>query len=563
MRRGLVSAWVSWIVLAWTGSLLAQGSDTIAPGLRCLQQAYPAHVCSIEPNALVTCRGERLIYDDGCTKTPTQRLEAPDLEDTFAQPYDASAALPPAADFDPGRARSVALLGAMYGATAKQVQAQLTSVVWMPSVSGRRLQVTAANGVDERLRAVSAALEELPEELRRQAGEVAGTFNHRPVAGTDRLSAHSYGIAIDVAPALADYWRWRERGTERPTRYRNRLPLEIVQAFEREGFIWGGRWAHYDTMHFEYRPELLVPACRGRSSAPGASTSAPPSRPAGSGTPVAQGTAGPPAAVGGAAAAYRWPHADGAERLAERVAVPAGFVRRPAAAGSFAAWLRDLPLVPGRGQVRLFDGRAKSLQSAHVAVLDIDTGARDLQQCADAVMRLRAEYLFASGHAEQVCFRAVSGDAMPYAAYRRGMRPPSGRATPWTMQAEADSSWTGLRRYLDRVFGIANTASLARELRPVDDPKRLEAGDVFIEAARGGRFGHAVLVLDVADNAAGERVFLIAQSYMPAQEIHVLVNPAEPRLSPWYRALADGSLVTPEWAFPAGSLARFGASCQP
>ena len=120
------------------------------------------------------------------------------------------------------------------------------------------------------------------------------------------------------------------------------------------------------------------------------------------------------------------------------------------------------------------------------------------------------------------------------------------------MQAEADASWgldCGATR---RVFGIANTASLARELEPVRDPKRLEAGDVFIEGARGGRFGHAVLVLDVAESASGERVFSIAQSYMPAQDIHVLVNPGEPRLSPWYRATADGSLVTPEWSFPPG-----------
>jgi hypothetical protein len=211
--------------------------------------------------------------------------------------------------------------------------------------------------------------------------------------------------------------------------------------------------------------------------------------------------------------------------------------------------------------VRLHDGSIKPLQQVHAAVVDIDVGRRDLQQCADAVMRLRAEFLFGVGRADEVCFRSVGGDPMPYRAYRRGLRSPAGRASPWSPLAAADDSHAGFRTYLDRVFGIANTASLSRELRSVAQARQVEAGDVYIEAARGGRFGHAVLVIDVAADAAGERLFLIAQSYMPAQDMHVLVNPGERGLSPWYRTTADGSLRTPEWDFPAGALRRFGASC--
>jgi hypothetical protein len=257
---------------------------------------------------------------------------------------------------------------------------------------------------------------------------------------------------------------------------------------------------------------------------------------------------------------YAWPHT-ATESLRQRIAPPAGFERAPLAAGSFGAWLRELPVEPGRGTVHLYDGRNKPAQDLHAAVIAIDTGKRDLQQCADAVMRLRAEYLFGTHQPDEVCFRAVSGDAMPYASYRKGLRPPKGRAAPWSAQAEPDSSWTGFRAYLDRVFGIANTASLARELEPVRDVRTITAGDVYIEGAQGGRFGHAVLVLDVAQNSAGERLFLIAQSYMPAQDVHVLINPVEPKLGAWYRAPANGSLETPEWSFPSGSLRRFANSC--
>ena len=88
----------------------------------------------------------------------------------------------------------------------------------------------------------------------------AGTYNCRPIAGTAQMSAHGYGIAIDLNVAYSDYWRWG--GT---AKYRNRIPAAVVAAFERHGFVWGGKWYHYDTMHFEYRPELIALA---RTAAP-------------------------------------------------------------------------------------------------------------------------------------------------------------------------------------------------------------------------------------------------------------------------------------------------------
>ena len=530
----------------------ARDRGAVPTGLDCLRRAYPDQVCGVEADGLVLCNGTYLVYDDGRAKSHTERLRDPDLQDMMAQKYPVagSRAEPPAPDFEPGRVRHAPFFRAMYGETPQQVVKRLVRVRWLPSLSGRELRVTSVNGVSERLKAVSRAVERLPLAVRRKAAPVAGGFAAREVKGTERPSAHSWGIAVDVAVDSADYWRWREPGQERPERYRNRVPLEIVEAFEREGFIWGGRWYRYDTMHFEYRPELLLSGCR--EEAPAA-----PAHPE-----VADAADTVAAPERSPDRRYLWDHEKGLPGLQERFPPPAGFSRVPLEAGSFGWWLRDLPLRPGRGQVHLYDGRVKHRQGGHVAVFDIDVGRRDLQQCADAVMRLRAEYLFSRGRAREICFRATSGPPLRYRDWRRGLRPPRGRAAPWRPAAAPDRSHRGFRRYLDRVFGIANTASLRRELRPVGDPLQVLNGDVFIENARGGAPGHAVLVVDVAENQAGERIMLLLQSYMPAQDIHLLRNPHDATLSPWYPASRDGALTTPDWIFRTDSLRRFGASCR-
>lgn len=252
-----------------------------------------------------------------------------------------------------------------------------------------------------------------------------------------------------------------------------------------------------------------------------------------------------------------WPWLpEGAQRetLRERFAPPAGYAREAPPEGSFGAWLRELPLLPAGAPVLLFDGRPKARQDVHAAVVDLDVGRRDLQQCADAVMRLRAEYLFAAGRAGEVAFDATSGDRLPFARWARGERPvpeAGGRRLRWTPGGRADSSHAALRRYLDVVFGYAGSYSLARELRPLPAAE-LQPGDVFIQ---GGFPGHAVIVLDVARAVDGRRAFLLAQSYMPAQQVHVLRRPAS--ASPWYPLEPEAPLSTPEWTFPAGSLRRF------
>lgn len=244
--------------------------------------------------------------------------------------------------------------------------------------------------------------------------------------------------------------------------------------------------------------------------------------------------------------------------VAERIPPPSGFRRVAAPAGSFGAWLRGLPLQPGRPPVHLFDGRLKGNQDAHWAVIRIDVGARDLQQCADAVMRLRAEYLWDTGRREDIAFRFNSGDRAAWPDWRAGKRPRvQGNRVDWRQAESADGSRANFRRYLDTVFTYAGSASLEKELARVSDPSRVEIGDVFIH---GGSPGHAVIVVDVAEapgpSGPSRRAFLLAQSYMPAQEIQILKNPAAAD-SPWYEAASSGPLPTPEWPFQFGELRRF------
>jgi len=253
--------------------------------------------------------------------------------------------------------------------------------------------------------------------------------------------------------------------------------------------------------------------------------------------------------------AYRWQPASTSDTLAARFPAPSGFQRVAASPGSFASWLRGLPLKPAGAPVLLFNGAPKFRQDVHAAVIDIDVGTRDLQQCADATMRLRAEWLYAMNRPGEIAFNDT-GSAKPIAFSRwaAGERPrPSGNALAWSRSAAPDASYASFRRYMDTVFTWAGTHSLERELTsvPVAD---MAPGDLFI---KGGFPGHAVLVADVAKSAAGETRFLLLQSFMPAQQIHVLKNMPRPDLSPWYPLDFGDRLLTPEWPFPRDSLRRW------
>ena len=191
-----------------------------------------------------------------------------------------------------------------------------------------------------------------------------------------------------------------------------------------------------------------------------------------------------------------------------------GFRRVKVPEGSFAEFLRNYKL---KDDWTIYDYTGKELgkqsQFGGYAVLDIDIGTRDLLQCADAVMLLRAEYLYSQKRYSEIHFNSVSGKRMNYTDYVKG-----------------DYSYAKFRKYMDYVFGYASTLSLEKELKPrkIED---IQIGDVFIV---GGSPGHAMIVVDMAVDEEGNRALLFAQGMMPAQSVHVVNNLEHREDTPWY-----------------------------
>ena len=261
-----------WFVALWAvpppppGSVVPAAPPSIAadapPEARCLVEAYPEHLCGATATEIVWCDGTRMPWVKRTEKPSDfeKFLDVADLRDQLSQRYPVGAAWqpPPAADFDPGRLRDEAFFRKLYGGSAAEVERRTRTLSWF----GHRLRVSRVNGVDRRLEAVAAELAHLPEAQAKFFNTTAGAFVWRAIKGTaGRLSMHSFAIAIDVGVKYSDYWRWAKPGPDGRPAWQNRFPAEVVAVFEKHGFIWGGKWDHFDTMHFEYRPELLHPEC--------------------------------------------------------------------------------------------------------------------------------------------------------------------------------------------------------------------------------------------------------------------------------------------------------------
>lgn len=241
---------------------------------------------------------------------------------------------------------------------------------------------------------------------------------------------------------------------------------------------------------------------------------------------------------------------DSGTSVLTRINTPKGYDRIPQEKKSFGTYLRQRELQAPQYKVHYFDGREKK-NDVYIAVLKIDVGNKDLQQCADAVMRLRAEYFYQLRNYDSIHFKLTNGFDVPFSRWMQGLRVKiNGNHADWVSGSTTGNDYNNFRKYLDFIFSYAGTLSLERSLHN-KSVTTIIPGDVFVQ---GGSPGHAVMVMDVAENRNGDRVFLLAQSYMPAQEIHILKNLENAELSPWFRLLADEELKTPEWNFPVGSL---------
>ncbi|HYO53253.1 DUF4846 domain-containing protein [Archangium sp.] len=253
-------------------------------------------------------------------------------------------------------------------------------------------------------------------------------------------------------------------------------------------------------------------------------------------------------------ARYPWLSAERSIRpLAEAIPPPSGYTRVALEEGSFGGWLRGLPLRPAGTPVRDFQGDniLAGDEDSLAAVAELDVGSANLQQCADSIIRLHAEWQWWRGQKERIAYRFTSGHLASWTRYAAGERARvTGSKVTWVRSGPVDGSRASFRAYLDLVFTYAGTLSLAAEKqRPGREDVR--PGDFFV---LGGSPGHVVLVLDVARNAHGERVALLGQGFTPAQDFHVLSPGGD---GPWF-SLEEDEVATPFWKpFPWSSLRRF------
>jgi hypothetical protein len=237
------------------------------------------------------------------------------------------------------------------------------------------------------------------------------------------------------------------------------------------------------------------------------------------------------------------------------ISLPRGFTYVDEGDSVYSKWLLNLQLKKNKS-VYLYNGNLKDDQHAQFCVLDIDIGKKDLIQCADAAMKIRADFLFEKKRFSEIKFMATSGDEISFDRWSKGIRwkEQGNKLIAYSLTRNINNSKDNYNLFMELAFSYCGTYSLSKQLNPVNDVKSIQPGDIFIQ---GGFPGHAVTVMAVAKNDAGKKIFLLSQGYMPAQDIHILKNYNDPDLSPWYRLSEVYPLYTPQWQFESGSLRKW------
>lgn len=225
--------------------------------------------------------------------------------------------------------------------------------------------------------------------------------------------------------------------------------------------------------------------------------------------------------------------------IKKRFSPPKGYDWIEEKPDSFGYFIENFKLKPYGNQILKYDGTPIATQHLHEAVFDIDTGNKDLQQCADAIIRLRAEYLFKAKKFDEIKFHFTNGDLVSWNDYKNGIRAfVNGNSVSFKKVAEFDDSYENFRNYLDLIFNYAGTISLNKETKNVTKNSHLKTGDILITP---GSPGHVVFIAGVCENKEGKRLFLLSEGFTPAQSIHLLSNPFEKNISPWYNLDVDNS----------------------
>lgn len=246
--------------------------------------------------------------------------------------------------------------------------------------------------------------------------------------------------------------------------------------------------------------------------------------------------------------------ADGAT-IESRILTPDGYQRTFEEMNTFETYLRQLPLKPHNTIPKMFNGRTVRRVRPYQAVVDLEIGDENLHQCADAIIRLKAEYLYQQQQYDKIHFNFTNGFRVDYSEWMKGKRiAVRGNSSYWVQSAQPSNTYEDLWQYLETVFMWAGTASLEQELIPVSI-EHIKIGDILIQ---GGTPGHAMIIVDAAVNqVTGEKIFLLAQSNMPAQDIQVMKNIYDREISPWFRITEDSYVRSGRWVFNSSDLRRF------
>ena len=236
-----------------TEAVIMTRVDSIPSEVQVLLSCYKESILTYKEGLFFFKNGNTLVFDDLKEKSFLQELDDADIQDMFQIPY--KRLLQPSYLQDPGRIRCEEFFKNLYGETETAVRSNLVKVNWF---GGQMLWFNQRNGAADSLRAVFNELSKMPDSYHRFLTG-SSSFYWRKVRGAERLSPHSFGIAIDINTKYADYWHWSfpKAGELDQIEYRNRIPVEIVEIFEKHSFISGTRWYHFDTMHFEFRPEMI------------------------------------------------------------------------------------------------------------------------------------------------------------------------------------------------------------------------------------------------------------------------------------------------------------------
>lgn len=235
---------------------------------------------------------------------------------------------------------------------------------------------------------------------------------------------------------------------------------------------------------------------------------------------------------------------------------PKGFKWLDEKAETFAYFLMNFPLYPQNFPVRDYRELPIQKQYNHAAILKIDVGEKDLQQCADAWIRLYAEFLYANKDFDKIKFQFTSGQSLSWNDFKNGMRTIEIKdRVKFVKKARYEDSYQNFRNYLNLVFNYAGTISLDKESTLITKNDAIQVGDFLIKP---GSPGHSVFIVGMAENKSGKRLYLFAESFMPAQDIHIIINPINKKLSPWYELNVNApKTITAKYIFAPTAIKRF------